>query len=344
MNDRDKRRENLERRAIERERLAVAPPDDRASAASEGASMRRMLAAFVDGLMSKTTAVRMPRPARELVVQGDGHFHLVPELFLQVAGATRFDFPHESLDLQAGQALVLPPRLLHGEHVLRTDDDAAFCNVVVYADATALTCHVAREQEPGRPGIHYLEARRHVHAARIQEWLADAARLAGEAAQEPAAQADRVDVQVRALVASACAGVLRVLDSAKPDAAIEPALVSRTRMWIQNQLGDHQLSVARLAEQAGCTPDHLSRLFNNACGEHLAAYIVRKRMERAAGLLGESAMAGKEVAWACGFSSQSYFISTFRKHFGITPKAWCDRRAADLGEFVPVRARRAPSS
>lgn len=149
--------------------------------------------------------------------------------------------------------------------------------------------------------------------------------------------------QARALVAAACVGVLRVLDSTEPDARPEPPLVARTRVWVENQLGDPALGVRGLAELAGCTSDHLSRLFRSATGEHLAAHIVRKRMERAATLLVDSTMAGKEVAWACGFASQSYFIRTFKEHFGITPKAWCERRALDLGEFAPTHARRAAS-
>ena len=45
-------------------------------------------------------------------------------------------------------------------------------------------------------------------------------------------------------------------------------------------------------------------------------------MERAAHLLGKSEMAGKEIAWACGFATASYFTRSFRTHFGLTPKAW----------------------
>ena len=81
----------------------------------------------------------------------------------------------------------------------------------------------------------------------------------------------------------------------------------------------------RLAEQSGCTPDHLSHLFSRTTGEHLASFIVRRRMERATHLLRESAMAGKEIAWACGYATQSYFVRSFRARFGVTPKVWRSR-------------------
>ena len=130
--------------------------------------------------------------------------------------------------------------------------------------------------------------------------------------------------QARGLLAAAIAGVLETLDAAAPDscAPAEPSLVSRVRVFVQNQLGDHQLSVRRLAEQARCTPDYLSNVFSVATGEHLTAFINRQRIERAARLLRESALTSKEIAWACGFATQTYFIRTFRARMGVTPKAW----------------------
>jgi len=88
------------------------------------------------------------------------------------------------------------------------------------------------------------------------------------------------------------------------------------------QLGDRTLTVRQLAAQTGYTADYLSNLFSITTGEHLSAFINRLRVERAAHLLRESTLASKEIAWACGFSSPSYFIRAFRAHFGQAPKAW----------------------
>ena len=126
------------------------------------------------------------------------------------------------------------------------------------------------------------------------------------------------------MLTAAVAGVLEILDAAAPAAgtSVEPPLVSRVRVFVQNQLGDHQLSVRRLAEQARCTPDYLSNVFSVATGEHLTAFINRQRIERAARLLRESTLTSKEIAWACGFATQTYFIRTFRTRMGVTPKTW----------------------
>ena len=143
---------------------------------------------------------------------------------------------------------------------------------------------------------------------------------------EPSAPESRhpawAGIQSRALVVAALTGVLSALDDPQLSPPAEPMPVSRLRLMVQNQLGDHTLSVRSLAEQTDYTADYLSNLFSTSTGEHLSAYINRLRLERAAHLLRESTLAGKEIAWACGFSSPSYFIRAFRAHYGQTPKSW----------------------
>lgn len=285
--------------------------------------MRGYLDDFLRRIAAGSLPLRLPGTVDDSVPRVDGHFHLVPELFLQVAGSTRFRFPHTEIDLAAGEALVVPPRLLHAEEVRAGADGEPFCNVVIYAEAPSLSCHIAHEESPGRPGILHLEVRHHTQAAHIHNWLGDAARLArGVDGATDASLPAWTDVQTRALVSAALAGVLQALDEVQAEVRPEPPLVARARVLIQNQLGDHTLSVRRLAGQLGCTADYLSHLFGQTAGEHLVAYINRQRMERGARLLRETGMAGKEIAWACGFATQSYFIRSFRAYFGLTPKAW----------------------
>ena len=159
------------------------------------AGLRDFLAAAGEGRLR----VHLPAPAGDAVGRGAGHFHLAPELFLQVTGWTRFRLPHGEVLLQAGEALVMPPKLLHDERVgfgAAVAPQAAspagegagpsgFGNVVIYDDGSTLTCHVAHEAAEGRPGVLHLEARRQAQAGRVQDWLWDAVRL-GEAAARAA--------------------------------------------------------------------------------------------------------------------------------------------------------------
>ena len=280
--------------------------------------MRVHLADFVQRAMAGSLVLHQPRGAP--VERGEGHFHVGPELFLQTSGWTDFRFPHGTQTLGPGEALLMPPQLLHSERVGAAAGQD-FANLVVYAEAHALTCHLAYEIRAGQPGIRHLEMRQHPQARRIHDWLADAAEL-GQSVQ-PAWAA----TQVHALVAAAIAGVLRALADADPQAPPESIWVTRVRVLVQNQLGEADLSVRGLAQQCGCTADYLSHLFRQQTQEALVAYINRMRMARAARLLTESGLAIKEVAWACGFANPSYFIQTFRSHHGQTPKGYRQNRA-----------------
>ena len=199
--------------------------------------MRQHLGDFLQRAMAGSMVVHLPGGAP--VERGEGHFHVGPELFLQTSGWTDFRLPHGTLTLGPGEALLMPPQLLHAEQV-RAAPAQPFANLVVYAEAHALTCHLAHETQAGRPGIRHLEMRQHPQARHIHDWLADAARLG------QSQQAEWAALQVRALVAAATAGVLRALADIDPHTAPESAWVTKVRVLVQNhpELG-HPLIIAR---------------------------------------------------------------------------------------------------
>lgn len=298
---------------------AAVDAEPRARLAGE---LREGLAGALEQLAMATSPLHLPAAGR-LSRGGAGHFHLAAELFLQLDGSTEFTFPDGSLQLVPGACLLVPPRLQHAEQVRDGARHQPFRNLVIYADGAALRVHLAHEAQPGRPGIRYLETLSGGGAARVHGWLADAARLAGQLAPGDGRGNTRwAEQQARGLVVAAVSGVLRGLARHADAGSAEPVLVAEARVLVQNQLGDRTLSVGSLAQQLGRTADYLSQLFRASSGESLGTHITRLRMERAEQLLRDSRMAGKEIAWACGYGSQSYFIRSFRAHAGMTPKEW----------------------
>jgi len=283
--------------------------------APAGQRMRAALQTFIQHAAHGVLTV-LPIPGYTAETRrGPGHFHMGAELFLQMQGHTDFWLPHAQQRLEPLQALVMPPKLLHDEHV-QDGRDAEFANIVIYADSQMMTCHLAFQDSPGRPGILHLEQCRHVEAARIQGWLADAA--IPPASDEVALWA----VQQRALVLTVLVAVRRLLDAPASAESREPALLAKLRVLVQNRLGDPELTVASLAMSLGCTPDYLSHLYSRETGDHLRGMIQSQRLSRAARLLAEGDAAVKEVAWCCGFGSASYFIRSFRQQFGMTPHSY----------------------
>ncbi len=84
---------------------------------------------------------------------------------------------------------------------------------------------------------------------------------------------------------------------------------------------DQPLTVDSLATTFFVSKGHLSREFKKFTGFTLHNYVLKRKLLYSKTLL----MDGKnsnEIYVKCGFSSYPHFIKTFKKEFGITPKAF----------------------
>ena len=80
--------------------------------------------------------------------------------------------------------------------------------------------------------------------------------------------------------------------------------------------------VADVAEAAGMSVSHFSRVFHAEMGESVVGYLTRIRLESAAELLRATDLPVVEVAGNTGFSDHSYFTKVFRRHYGVTPSRY----------------------
>jgi AraC-like DNA-binding protein len=300
--------------------------------------------------------LRFPGRGKALVPCPEGHFHLRPELFYQLSGTTEFRFAGETLILPPGGIALVPARYYHAERA-EGGSDGPFRNAVIFADQEALSCHLAVETGGGRPGILYAERCRGPSSLRIAGYLEDAVGyrhgegieadlkladpgIAGpaQAIRDPADPRDPANPRDPAgalVLAAVLASGLSLASPDRADGTAEPRLVGRARRAIQDHIGDPGLSVASLAENLACSADYLSHLFREASGERLVDYIHERRMARAADLLSLTELSCKEIAWASGFSNQSYFIRLFRGRFGLSP---IEYRVSNLqSALVPVK-------
>jgi AraC-like DNA-binding protein/quercetin dioxygenase-like cupin family protein len=79
------------------------------------------------------------------------------------------------------------------------------------------------------------------------------------------------------------------------------------------------LSLARAAEEAGVSANHLNRLLRQQTGSTFRQLVIARRLERAKALLGADDGNCTEVALACGFADSNYFARLFRQKMGLTP-------------------------
>ncbi len=85
---------------------------------------------------------------------------------------------------------------------------------------------------------------------------------------------------------------------------------------------DEDLSLERLAREAGIGAHAFSAAFTRAFGETPHRYVLNRRIERAKALLRDTAIPVAEIALQTGFASQSHLASAFRRIVGATPGAY----------------------
>ena len=73
--------------------------------------------------------------------------------------------------------------------------------------------------------------------------------------------------------------------------------------------------------------DYLAKLFKKETGLSIHAFVKEIRMKEACRLLVSSSDSITDVAAACGFSDMKTFYALFKKHTGLTPKAYRERNS-----------------
>lgn len=101
------------------------------------------------------------------------------------------------------------------------------------------------------------------------------------------------------------------------DAHTSP-IIHRVTAFVQSNL-DQQLDRNKLAQVAGVSECHLSRIFRHHTGDSLSAFIRRSRLDRSRELLWTEQDSVKCIWKSCGFESESRFYTSFHQAFAMTP-------------------------
>jgi AraC-like DNA-binding protein len=82
------------------------------------------------------------------------------------------------------------------------------------------------------------------------------------------------------------------------------------------------LDVDDLARAAGLSRAHFSREFRRAFGESPYAYLLTRRLERAAALLRTTDRSVADICYSVGLQSLGSFTTSFTRTFGMSPTAY----------------------
>ena len=116
-----------------------------------------------------------------------------------------------------------------------------------------------------------------------------------------------------------------------------------TRRFVLNELGglpkyklkqaidyihdnlDQKINIYDIAELVDVSNYYFCRMFSASTGISPYQYVLRQRVSRAKDLLKNSKLPLADIAYECGFSSQSQMTQHFRKQVGVTPKVYRNR-------------------
>jgi AraC family transcriptional regulator len=105
---------------------------------------------------------------------------------------------------------------------------------------------------------------------------------------------------------------------------LAPWQVRRVLLYIDSNL-ENRIRNKDLAAVARLSEFYFNVAFRNSVGHSPHDYIIRRRVERAQGLMLSTDKALAQIAMECGLADQSHFTRLFRRVVGESPAVW--RRA-----------------
>jgi AraC family transcriptional regulator len=104
----------------------------------------------------------------------------------------------------------------------------------------------------------------------------------------------------------------------RPKGTVSKDVFLRIRDYIEAHL-DEPIEVGALADIAGRSPFHFTRLFAQSVGVSPHRYVVRLRLERAVKLMRDGQSGLAEIAACTGFADQSHLSRWVRRVYGVSP-------------------------
>lgn len=101
-------------------------------------------------------------------------------------------------------------------------------------------------------------------------------------------------------------------------------VIEKSVAYIKSNLTS-DLSLENLAAEAKFAPSYFHKLFKASTGKPLHKYIEDLRIEQAKNMLITTEMTLTQIAYECGFSSQSYFSYAFKRYTSMTPRAYAKK-------------------
>ena len=241
------------------------------------------------------------------------HEHAGWELYLQLHGASRWDVDGRDLHLAPGWLVAVPPSTRH-RSVPRARAGGRHHFAYAAFDAGVVGLR--------RPELAGLWTARTLWTARGSALAAPFRALLREVAEQRRFGAVALEAALDLLVVEAARCLLGGGDG-RPRIPRSP-VVARARQLLDDAY-DRPWRLVELAAACAVSRAHLAELFTAEVGQPPYAYLLERRVERAAELLRTTTRSVSEVAAEVGFSSHAQLGRAFRRSYGSSPRQWRGR-------------------
>jgi AraC family transcriptional regulator len=140
---------------------------------------------------------------------------------------------------------------------------------------------------------------------------------------------ERADLFLRAELSAPAEEEFAISDSQSAKhvrGGLAPWQIRLVKTHIEANL-DSTIGVKALAELVKLSSFHFCRAFRDSFGDSPHGYVMRRRVERAQGLMLTTNASLGQIAADCGLADQAHFNKLFRRFVGESPGMWRRARA-----------------
>jgi AraC family transcriptional regulator len=144
---------------------------------------------------------------------------------------------------------------------------------------------------------------------------------------------ERADLFLRSELSATGEDEFAISDDQPPKpvrGGLAPWQVRRVKTHIEANL-DGTIGVKALAQLVKLSSFHFCRAFRESFGDSPHGYLMRRRVERAQGLMLSTNASLGQIAADCGLADQAHFNRLFRRLVGESPGMWRRARATASG-------------
>lgn len=247
------------------------------------------------------------------------HFHYYYEIFYVEQGSCRFFIDGALFDMKRGDFLVIPPREVHYNRYL--------------TQCTRINLYFREEDLEAAPSFSLLKEDL---SSPLLVHFPDSCRSLIDDHFALMLREDKVDDPISAKVLQLQLSEFFLYaeryGTGRGASSPIPADADQAILHITEYIGSHYsepLTLGSLARTAGLSPSYFSRRFKIVTGMRTMEYINYIRLTKASQELLSTDHTITEVAMHSGFSDSNYFKDSFRKAYGLSPRAYRKNRFTD---------------